>query len=197
MPGSGPPVYYWDTCIFLAWLKNEQRPAGEMDGVSAAIERFNRGRIRLMTSVLTYTEATIAKLPAGVDRLLEDAMQRPNMAKVGVDIKIAKLARDIRNHYLGTSIDGFTVSVPDSIHLATAILYRADEFHTFDTRDQQKYRSLGLLPLNGDVAGHRIRICKPSTQQLELVYPETIDDAADSDTEENDADEADDDGRAF
>lgn len=81
MPGSGPPVYYWDTCIFLAWLKNEQRPAGEMDGVSAAIERFNRGRIRLMTSVLTYTEATIAKLPAGVDRLLEDAMQRPNMAK--------------------------------------------------------------------------------------------------------------------
>jgi hypothetical protein len=30
---GGDPVYYWDTCLFLAWLKDEERPSGEMDGV--------------------------------------------------------------------------------------------------------------------------------------------------------------------
>lgn len=168
MPGNAPPVYYWDTCCFLAWLKNEQRPAGDMDGLSACVERFNRGQLKLMTSVLTYVEVTTAKIPAGVEVLFEDAMQRPNATKVGVDIKVAKLARDIRNHYLNTRNDGFTVSVPDSIHLATAILYRASEFQTFDNRDDKRYKCLGLLPLNGDVAGHNLTICKPSTAQLEL-----------------------------
>ena len=38
------PVYYWDTCLFLAWLKNETtRKAGEMDAIADVIARFNRG----------------------------------------------------------------------------------------------------------------------------------------------------------
>ena len=26
------PVIYWDTCVLLAWMMNEVRPAGEMEG---------------------------------------------------------------------------------------------------------------------------------------------------------------------
>jgi hypothetical protein len=48
---------------------------------------------------------------------------------------------------------------PDAIHLATAILYRADEFHTFD--DQ-------LIGLSGNVGGHRLIVCKPETKSPEL-----------------------------
>jgi hypothetical protein len=39
-----------------------------------------------------------------------------------------------------------------SFHLATAIVYRVDEFHTFDSGGSGK--SLGLLSVSGNVGGH-------------------------------------------
>lgn len=29
MAGS-EPTYYWDSCLFVAWLKDEERKSGEM-----------------------------------------------------------------------------------------------------------------------------------------------------------------------
>lgn len=163
MAGNNP-IYYWDTCVFLAWIRNETtRKPGEMEGIRDCIERVKKRQISIVTSVLTYTEITVAKVPAGADNLFEEVMQRPNCGKIGVDMRIARLARDLRNYYLlkPTQYGGKTLTAPDSIHLATAILYKITEFHTFDGRDQNKYQSLGLIPLNGDVGGHRLTICKP------------------------------------
>ena len=67
-----------------------------------------------------------------------------------MDTKIASIAHDIRNHYVTTG--GSKLQTPDAIHLAAAILHRADEFHTFDGT---------LISLSGNVAGHRLTICKP------------------------------------
>jgi len=161
---GGSPVYYWDTCIFLAWLKNETaRKPGEMDAIEKCLESFRRRELSLMTSVLTITEITVAKIPAGVEEQLDELMRRPNFTRIAADIRVAKLARDIRNYYLirEDKYGGKTITVPDSLHLATAILYRANEFHTFDKNDSPKYNALGLLPLSGDVGGHNLVICKP------------------------------------
>lgn len=158
------PVYYWDTCLFLAWLKNETtRKNGEMDAIASMIDQFNKRQISLITSVITLTEISIAKIPAGTEGLLEDVMQRSNFTRLAVDIRVAKVARDIRNWYLSREdqYHGSTVTVPDSLHLATAILYRAKEFQTFDGNDSLKYKSLGLLPLSGNVGGHQLMITKP------------------------------------
>ena len=162
------PRYYWDTCIFLAWLKNEkQRKPGEMDGVREYIQRLMKRQVSIMTSVLTITEISIAKIPAGTENLLDEVMQRPNFPRIAVDMKIARLARDLRNYYLTQNgIDGMTLTVPDSLHLASAILNKATEFHTFDEHDKPKQHALGLLPLSGNVAGHDLIICKPSAKQL-------------------------------
>lgn len=163
MSGS-KTIYYWDTCLFLAWLKNETtRKAGEMDGIADVIDRFHKRRLSLITSVITITEISLAKIPAGLDTLLEDVMQRSNFTRVAVDIRVARLARDIRNYYLSRpeQYGNSTVTVPDAIHLATAILYRADEFQTFDAKDTPKYNALGLLPLSGNVGGHPLLITKP------------------------------------
>ena len=47
MPGiSSTPVYYWDTCLFLAWFKDEERAGGEMDGVRDIILRVEKGATR-------------------------------------------------------------------------------------------------------------------------------------------------------
>lgn len=167
---GGNPVYYWDTCIFLAWLKNEvHRKPGEMDGVREVISKLNKRQLSIMTSVLTITEISVAKLPAGSERLLEQVLQRPNMSKLSVDIKIARLACDLRNYYITKNgSDGLTLTVPDSLHLATAILYKPNEFHTFDEHDKPKQKALGLLPLSGDVAGYNLKISKPVADQSGL-----------------------------
>lgn len=156
------PVYYWDTCLFLAWLKDEQRPAGEMDGVRETIERHKRREVKIVTSTVTLVEVLQSKYPAGVVGLFNDLLKRAT--RVSVDIKVAAMAHDIRDYYSSRpgEFDRKTLSTPDAVHLATAILYRADEFHTFDGKGNST--SLGLLPLSGNVGGHDLMICKPKAQ---------------------------------
>ncbi|MBN9532856.1 MAG: PIN domain-containing protein [Alphaproteobacteria bacterium] len=171
MAGSSTPLYYWDTCLFLAWIGDEQRPSGEMDGVREVIEHCKKRNAIILTSVVTTTEVLASKLPVGMDRLFADLMKR--IQHKGVDSKIALLAHDLRNHYAvrAGEFNGKILSVPDSIHLATAIMYRANEFHTFD--GSNGHNTLGLLPLSGDVAGHKLIICKPEVKNpgLDLRKP--------------------------
>jgi predicted nucleic acid-binding protein len=155
MAGANP-LYYWDTCLFLAWMKDEARKSGEMDGVREIIERSKRRDCRIMTSVISSVEVLQATIPAGVDTLFNGLMKR--ISRVGVDTKVAQLAHDIRNHY--QLAGGKKLKTPDALHLATAILHRADEFHTFDEDD--------LIPLSGNVAGHRLTICMPKAKSPEL-----------------------------
>lgn len=172
MAGSNPK-YYWDTCLFLAWLKDESsRKPGEMDGVREYLTRHSNRQISLMTSVLTLTEMTIAKVPAGTENLLEQVMQRRNFTRLSIDLRVATLARDLRNHYIADpkKYHDMGLTVPDSLHLASAILNKATEFHTFDEFDKPKYKALGLIPLSGNVAGHKLVICKPIAKQLGIVY---------------------------
>jgi predicted nucleic acid-binding protein len=165
------PTYYWDTCLFLAWIKDEERKSGEMDGVREVIERHKRREVKIITSVLTTVEALQSKLPAGLETLFHGLMRR--VQRVSIEIKVAGMAHDIRDHYVArkADFDGKTLSAPDSIHLATAILYRVSEFHTFDSDGDAK--NLGLLPLSGNVAGHRLNICKPQARNpgLDLRRP--------------------------
>lgn len=153
MPGANP-LYYWDTCLFLAWLKDEDRNSGEMDGVREVIERSKKRDCRIMTSVLTSIEVLQGKIPAGMDTMFSGLLRR--ITRVGIDTKVAHLAHEIRNHY---AKEGRNIKTPDAIHLATAILNRADEFHTFDEQ---------LLGLSGNVAGNKLVICKPVARSPEL-----------------------------
>ncbi len=95
------------------------------------------------------------------------------MSQLGMDTKIAGLAHDLRDYYAANAAahSGKILSTPDAIHLATAIHYRVDEFHTFDNDGDAKH--LGLLPLSGNVGGHRLKICKPEAKnpQLDLKKP--------------------------
>jgi hypothetical protein len=73
------------------------------------------------------------------------------------------LAQEIRVFYRQRNKK---LSVPDTTHLATAIHYRVDALYTFDEDD--------LLPLNGNVAGHDLVICKPPLpRQGKLFFPES------------------------
>lgn len=168
---TGSSLYYWDTCLFIAWIKDENRKSGEMDGVWEMVEKAKRREVRLMTSALTSVEVLACKLPVGLDTLFREFMKR--ITRVNVDTKVSMLAHDIRDYYASRpqEFGNRTVSTPDAIHLATAILYRAEEFHTFDDKGSKK--SLGLILLSDNVGGHRLKICVPETKnpQLDLRKP--------------------------
>ncbi len=164
-------IYYWDTCLFLAWIKDEQRKTGEMDGVREIIERAKRREVKIVTSVLTKVEVLSGRIPVGMESLFSGLMKRIN--PLSMDVKIAQVAHDLRNYYSinREKFGGKILSTPDAIHLATAIIYRVAEFHTFDNDGDARH--LGLLPLSGDVGGNRLIICKPQARnpQLDLRKP--------------------------
>lgn len=165
-------IYYWDTCMFSAWLADEQRKSGEMDGVREVVARIKKRDASLVTSSIMMAETLPSKLPAGVYNLLEGFLRRTNIQVQAVSIKIARLSGDLRDYYSQNPVDGRSkLGTPDAIHLATAIISGATEFHTFDSGEKDK-KFIGLLQLDGNVGGHRLKICKPAAKQpqLDLAY---------------------------
>jgi predicted nucleic acid-binding protein len=65
----------------------------------------------------------------------DSVMRRSNVIPQSVDMPIARLAAEIRDHYRQTD---FELLTPDAIHLATAIYLKAEEFHTFDGSNAKK-----------------------------------------------------------
>jgi predicted nucleic acid-binding protein len=142
-----------------------------MDGVREVIGLHKKRDVKIITSVLTRVEVLQSKLPAGLESLFSGLLRR--VTPISMETKIAQLAHDIRDYYAVRSKEfgGKILSTPDAIHLATAILYRASEFHTFDNDGDARH--LGLLPLSGNVAGHKLTICKPKAKNpgLDLRNP--------------------------
>lgn len=160
---TGKPIIYWDSCIFLSWIKDENRPNNEMDGVNDVAEKIFKDHAILLTSDITIGEILDSTLDDVAKQKLKDIFKRRNCRSVAADRRVNNLASEIRDYYQQQKQTYAlpTLTLPDAIHLATAIIYSANEFHTFDGKDERNRRR-ALLPLNGDVAGkYPLVICKP------------------------------------
>jgi len=141
---------YLDSTIIIAWLKDEKRPNDEMEGVEYCIKRIMESEIKAITSVNTNGEILEGHFLLGTINNLERILyKRRNFEIIAVDLRVSKIAQEIRSYYLSRK----KLELPDATHLATAIYKEVDAFYTFDEDD--------LLPLNGNVAGHNLIICKP------------------------------------
>jgi len=164
-----PPskTLYWDSCIFIAWLKDETRPTGEMDGVYECVTEVEAGRTRIITSVITRTEVFETDLDQSIRDKYSQLLNRRNCLLLDNDLRVSNLAREIREYYKNQhQFDNLPgLETPDAVHLATAIHYKADAFWTFDD-GQLGGRS--ILSLNGNVAGYPLVISKPVATQFRL-----------------------------
>ncbi len=158
----GKPIIYWDTSVFLAWFKDEKRPNNEMDGVNDVANKIHKDHVILLTSTLINVEILESTLSETAKQRFTDLFKRKNFQQVAPDGRVMQLSHKIRDYYQQQKdIDQLpTVTTPDAIHLATAIIYGASEFHTFDENNEVRKRR-ALLPLNGNVAGDPLVICKP------------------------------------
>ena len=175
MPTGKDHIVYWDTCIFLAWMNDEKREAGDMEGLGKIAKLVDRAEVVLVTSTLTRAEMLHSKTSKEAMKKFDGLLRRSNVVAQNVDLPIAKLTSEVMDFYINSDFEMLT---PDAIHLATAIYYSAHEFHTFDGVDGTKkprkptrYKRCGLLLLDGKVAGHNLKVRRPSADQYELNLP--------------------------
>jgi predicted nucleic acid-binding protein len=152
---SSKPRHYWDSCTFLAVLKNEDDKIGECLSVMKAAEA---GEIIIVTSALTFIE--VIRLEKGKPKLSKDVEEKIRaflrhewIYIYDVDRKIGELARDLMWQHE-------SLKPKDATHVATAIQAKVDVLETFDD---------GLLKLSGTIGDPLLRITRPYfPNQLEL-----------------------------
>lgn len=183
---TGKPRFYWDTAPIIAWIKDERRddPA-EMDGLAEVIDLVERNKAVLMTSVLWRAEVLAGSLNDDQKRNLTRVFQNRYIQELSIDARVMDLAGEIRSYHKNKQQQKGTlqnIRVPDAIHLASALHYEAAEFHTFDGKKADGQKS-GLLTLDGNVGGRRLKICVPKADQLRLNFGNGDEDQ-DTDTED-------------
>jgi predicted nucleic acid-binding protein len=152
--------------VFLAWLNAEDaiHGAAVMDGIREMVRDIDANRANVVTSVMTKTEVFHKLKTQWAKDEYTKFCQRPNVAIVNQDERVADRSSEIREHY---TKKGITLDAGDCVHLATATLYGADTFYTLDGAGQHP-KPNDLLPLNSNVAGHQLSIEKPHAKQGSL-----------------------------
>lgn len=125
-----------------------------MEGLAEVVWMVDRNQANILTSVITKGEVLQSSLSVSARTSFINIFNRPNIVAVDLTNQIAELSGFIRDYYVSRSQK---MSLGDAQHLATAIAYKVDEFHTFDEDD--------LIPKSGNIAGHKLIICKPKGVQ--------------------------------
>lgn len=162
---AGRTIIYWDACIFLAWLKDEPNDPGVMEGIEESVRQVHHNEAVLITSVMTQTEVLESKMPREAQLQFENLFKRRNVVWINHDTRVGKLSHEIRDYYSQRSVN---LSSADCVHLASAILYKADVFYTLDGSGKKKRGTLLPLALTASVAGYKLNISKPYKSQLSL-----------------------------
>lgn len=164
------PKYYWDSCVWIAWLTAEPAYADYLSNMDEYAAQVDDRKIILVTSSLTRGEVLETRIGDEAATKFRDFLKRPNVVEASADPRVTSLSSVLRSYYQGRNQTGpkaKTLAVPDAVHLATAILYEVNQLHTFD--DGKKGKHLGLLGLSGTVAArYPLVICKPMPAQGRL-----------------------------
>jgi predicted nucleic acid-binding protein len=172
-PKSKKLKVYWDTSVILAWVKDEVREAGQMENLYSVAERIMANEILMFTSAAMNSEIYESSLTESQLTKLEAVFDRTNTAIVNIDVRVGKLTAQIREFFRDESRrDGRPpICFADAQHLAAAIAYGADEFHTFDHKDKDSEREKcrALVGIGNNVAGYPLLVTFPKNEQIGLI----------------------------
>jgi predicted nucleic acid-binding protein len=156
---------YWDSNIFIAWIRDEKRPGHEMDGLLDCVERVEKGEVIICTSSETALEVLEGMMTDEQRERYQRLLRSRRCQPLPYDVRVQSLAKLIREYY--SSKGEKLPSAMDAKHLATAIHYDVGLFYTFDNGGKG---GRSLLELDGNVAGFKLKICKPPVGQMRLEY---------------------------
>jgi predicted nucleic acid-binding protein len=165
------PIHYFDSCIFITWLGgNATQSKVTVDAIGEIVRQAETDSSVILTSAMTHAEILRGKLPPAAAQKLDELFKRTNVQRHETDFRVWNLAHDLRDFYdpVAKKQGQLTLSLPDAVHLATAILCSADVLYTTD-RNCKKDKPLALIPLNGRVADkYQMRIEMPVVRNPRL-----------------------------
>jgi predicted nucleic acid-binding protein len=160
---TGNQIIYWDSCIFIAYLTNEQRDVSDQVGIRELVTQFDMGQIDLVTSTITITEVLECKIEDENYKLFKSLFSRKNFRLIDVTKRIAEISHEIRNYHIKEYSQN--LKTPDCLHLATAIYTNCNSFYTFDGIANNN----GLLNLHNPIAGkYQLPIIRPTPNSRQL-----------------------------
>lgn len=174
MAGKNTPTYYWDSCILIALLQDEiKKHPHSIPAIQELSKHNSIGNISIIGCQLIQIEVGDWKFNEEQEASFQDFYIHDNNELFDVDIRIAQVSREIRGYYFRNPINPPKgnprgPSIPDTIHLAAAIVRKADEFHTLDAGGQDGF---SILQLSGNVAGYDLKICRPEDSQTLALGP--------------------------
>jgi predicted nucleic acid-binding protein len=164
---AGQRLLYWDACIYLAWLKGEtEHGQSVIDGLAEAAEENWNARLTIVTSTITFVEVLSATLTADQEAKFRHLFRKQDHSARDVDPPVAMKARDFRCGFLDP--DSKRLATADAIHLATASIFKVDEFWTLDGGGKGK--AIGLLELSGNAKIDGLLIKKPYPKNPPLPF---------------------------
>lgn len=98
MTGSKKPIVYWDSCVFIAFLKGDREAEEIKEGVKYWSERAIQGEAAIVTSTITAVEVLrFCNEPNYFDfhRFLQRYVKRH-----AADHVVCQRAHGIRNHFI-------------------------------------------------------------------------------------------------
>lgn len=173
---------YWDACSWIAYIQQEKPgpnstfTENRYEMCSSILRLAVAGKLEIATSCFTLAEVCkkpdIKTLPTGD---LARFFDHSYILQVSVDKNVGVRAQNLQM----SGLSG--LKPPDAVHLASAVVARAEEFHTFDEK---------LLKLNetfDGLDGTPMKIVRPGEGGAPLplideAKPEEPNDA-DADTE--------------
>lgn len=181
---AGIEFEYWDSCVFLAFLKNETTHGlDELESLKEQARKFDLGTLGLVTSTITVTEIYEARLNADEVAKFRSMYSRSNFQFIDAAYQVCLTASEIRGYYKDKpviNINGVHLypSTPDAIHVASAIAAQiqhknAIKLITFDSKNKAPKNELALTNLSGIIANKwTLTICRPPPiqQQNLTVY---------------------------
>jgi predicted nucleic acid-binding protein len=143
-------TYCWDSNVILGWLGGEA--SAPLDDIQLVIDELDSGKAVLLVPVTAYSEVLEAKHTPNQMVQFKKFLERSNVVVADVTQAIAEKAGQIRSRGLEAKPKR-KIATPDAIFIATAIIYRADAFHTLETTQLPQLSGLDIVD--------KLKICPP------------------------------------
>ncbi|MEL7645362.1 MAG: PIN domain-containing protein [Anaerolineaceae bacterium] len=155
---SGKEAIFWDSCVFIAYAKNENRSdSSDIAGIEYLVQSIDMNQYVLVTSVVTIPEVLEKSTGSKAYNIFLDILKKPNLLLVDITRYIAEIAHEIRNEYCFEN--GQRLTTPDSLQIAAALNYKCSAFYTFDGCST---KGNGLLQLHDQIKNsYGLEILKP------------------------------------
>lgn len=176
MASSKKRYFYWDSCVFLAYLNKEPGRFNEIESLWQEIAKEKDSRV--ITSTVSIVEVVAAAYELNNSQLdpqaeinIDAIWSDPTVLLTESPLVVMRIARDLMRNAIP---ERWRLHPKDAVHLATAVwinrhVHPIAEFHTYDDK-LTKYASITGLSIR-EPAVIQPRLLSPVRIEIQAAPP--------------------------